>query len=66
MKDKVAVITGAGQGMGRAMARLFAAHGSHERARRILGEVCREAEERGDGLIAADARELLAKLATRS
>ena len=48
------------------MARLFAAHGSHERARRILGEVCREAEERGDGLIAADARELLAKLATRS
>jgi serine/threonine protein kinase/tetratricopeptide (TPR) repeat protein len=44
------------------LARLFAAHGSHDRARRMLLEVCKYAEEQGDSLVVTDARELLAQV----
>ncbi|MBM4359938.1 MAG: hypothetical protein FJ096_17680 [Deltaproteobacteria bacterium] len=47
------------------LARLHAAHGSHEKARRLLDEVLANAAEHGHGLIAADARELLAKVTPR-
>lgn len=44
------------------LARLYSAHGSHEKARRLLEEVVASAREHGHGLIAEDADALLRKL----
>ena len=43
LADKVAVITGAGSGMGKAMAELFAAEG----ARVVCADISGQAERRG-------------------
>jgi serine/threonine protein kinase/tetratricopeptide (TPR) repeat protein len=45
------------------LARLWTAHGNHERARRLLEEIIRTSNEQGHGLIGVDAAELLEKLA---
>ena len=52
LKDKVAVVTGAGAGIGRAIAGLFAAEGAHVFVTDVNGESAAQAAEalRGDGL----------------
>jgi eukaryotic-like serine/threonine-protein kinase len=45
------------------LARLWTAHGDHQRARRLLEEILVTSSEQGHGLIIIDARELLEKLA---
>ncbi len=47
------------------LARLYAAHGGHDKARRLIEEVLASATEHGHGLIAVDARELLEKVTPR-